>query len=525
VQNGNLEAVAKPLSLNCHIGALAVRAANAYLGPMPGATILLHTSELLTLIFALALAVTFECANGFHDTANAVATVIYTRSLPPWLAVIWSGTWNFIGVLVSTGAVAFGIIGLLPADLVTNVGSAISISMIFSLLLSALLWNVGTWYFGIPVSSTHSMVGAIMGVGLMNSLINTGSFMGGVNWKQAENVGMALLLSPLVGGIGAALLFLLLKLLVRKPELYQPAEPGKTPPWWIRGILCLTCTGVSFAHGNNDGQKGLGLIMLILAGIIPGFYAVNPGLNSMSPLAAGSQSAAAIIQSYAGNVTVEDGAATKTLEDFLKTDGVFSNKVFPALACKNQDISNTLAQHQTLSELNEDERIALRAEMFLTSQTIAKLDTMKKFSTDQDATMMKYKSALDKAIKFIPFWVKMMVAFALGVGTMIGWKRVVVTIGEKIGKAHLTYAQGASAEMVAMITIGLASKYGLPVSTTHVLSSGVAGTMAANNSGLQRATLRNIVLAWVLTLPACIFLGAMFFAAALLLVFHIFHLH
>ena len=492
---------------------------------MFGAIITVHAGEFAMLMLALALAVGFECANGFHDTANAVATVIYTRSLPPVVAVIWSGIWNFIGVLVSTGAVAFGIIALLPVDLVTNVGSPIGFSMIFALLISALLWNVGTWYFGIPVSSTHSMVGAIMGVGMMNSLINTGNVMGGVNWKQAENVGMALVLSPLIGGVCAALLFLLLKLFVRKPELYRPAEEGKTPPWWIRGLLCLTCTGVSYAHGNNDGQKGLGLIMLILAGIIPGFYAVNPQINSTSQLAIASQNAAAIIQQHTGGITVDDTNATQTLISFLKTDGVYSNKVFPAVAVKNQEISTILTQHKALSELTEDERISLRAEIFLTSSTIAKLDTMKKFSAAEDATMTKYKSELDKAIRFIPFWVKMMVALALGVGTMVGWKRVVVTIGEKIGKAHLTYAQGASAEMVAMITIGLASKYGLPVSTTHVLSSGVAGTMAANNSGLQRATLRNIVLAWVLTLPACIFLGAMFFAAALLLVFRVFHLH
>jgi PiT family inorganic phosphate transporter len=513
------------LSPNCHTVAFAVRQATAYPAPMFGTVITLHTPDMILLAFALLLAVGFECANGFHDTANAVATVIYTRSLPPWLAVIWSGLWNFTGVLVSTGAVAFGIINLLPVELVTNVGSPIGFSMIFSLLLSALLWNVGTWYFGIPVSSTHSMVGAIMGVGIMNSLMNTGSIAGGVNWKQAENVGMALMLSPLIGGICAAVLFLLLKLLVRKPELYRPAEAGKTPPWWIRGILCLTCTGVSYAHGNNDGQKGLGLIMLILAGIIPGIYAVNPQLNSTSQLAVESQNAAAIIQQHTGGITVDDTNATLMLDSFLKTDGKFSDKVFPALACKNQEISNILTQHKSLAELDESQRVDLRGEIFLTSGAIAKLDSMKKIPAGEDGVMTRYKTELDKAIKFIPFWVKMLVALALGLGTMIGWKRVVVTIGEKIGKAHLTYAQGASAEMVAMITIGLASKYGLPVSTTHVLSSGIAGTMAANNSGLQRATLRNIVLAWVLTLPACIFLGAMFFAAALLLVFRVFHLH
>ncbi|HSY42986.1 MAG TPA: inorganic phosphate transporter [Candidatus Acidoferrum sp.] len=493
---------------------------------MDPAGVTLHAGELVLLIPALILALGFECANGFHDTANAVATVIYTRSLPPWLAVIWSGLCNFVGVLLSSGTVAFAVINLLPVDLVTNVGSPIGFSMIFALLLSALLWNVGTWYLGIPVSSTHSMIGAILGVGLMNSLLSTHSLAAGANWTVVKNVIMALLFSPAVGMIGAAVLFLLLKALVRQPELYRPVEQ-KPPPWWIRGILCLTCTGVSYAHGSNDGQKGLGLFMLILASIIPGVYAVNPAVEagSTAQLSLASQKVAAIIQPHIGNVTVEAQAVTETLISFLKTDGVFSNKIFPALAQENQEISDTLAQHKSLAELTEDERIALRREIYLTSGTIAKLDAMKKFSADEDQTLLKYKAALDKTIKFIPVWVKVVVAFALGLGTMVGWKRVVVTIGEKIGKAHLTYAQGASAEMIAMLTIGLATKYGLPVSTTHVLSSGIAGTMAANRSGLQKATLRNIILAWVLTLPACIFLGAMIFAAALQLLFHVFHVH
>ncbi len=486
----------------------------------------MHAAELLPLILALSMALGFECVNGFHDTANAVATVIYTRSLPPWLAVIWSGICNFLGVLLSTGAVAFAIINLLPVELVTDVDSPLGFSMIFSLLLSALFWNVGTWYRGIPVSSTHSMIGAIMGVGLMNSVLHTGSIMGGVNWKQAENIGLSLLISPLIGFIGTALLFLLLKALVRRPDLYKSVE-FNPPPWWIRGILCLTCTGVSYAHGSNDGQKGLGLMMLILAGIIPGIYAVNPAIaaGSDAQFGAACQRAAAIIQQYAGNVTVDTDTATDTLEAFLKTDGIFTDKVFPALTEKNQEIGNTLAQHKSLAELTERERVDLRAEIYLTSGAIAKLSAMKKFTADQDAVMTKYKATLDKTIKFIPFWVKLVVALALGLGTMIGWKRVVVTIGEKIGKAHLTYGQGACAETIAMLTVGLASRYGLPVSTTHVLSSGIAGSMAANRSGLQQATLRNIVLAWVLTLPACIFLGAMFFAAAFMLVFHVFHVH
>ena len=496
---------------------------------MEGTVIQLHCGECCALILALALALGFECVNGFHDTANAVATVIYTNSLPPWLAVIWSGICNFVGVLTSAGAVAFAIINLLPVQMVTDVGSPIGFSMIFSFLLSAVLWNLGTWYRGLPVSSTHSLIGAILGVGMMNAWLNTGSIAGGINWKQAENVGLSLLLSPVIGFVVAGLLLLLLKLLVRQPKLYQAPVPGQPPPWGIRGILWLTCTGVSYAHGSNDGQKGLGLIMLVLAGIIPGFYAVNPRLpdSDFAQLAVMSQNVTPLILSQAGAVLPYPNpkAATDTLRDYLQTYGVFSDKVFPALAQKNQEISATLTQHKSVNDLTENDRIALRAQIFLVSGTIAKLNTAGKIPTGQSAMLMKYKSALDHVIKFIPIWVKVAVALALGLGTMIGWRRIVKTIGEKIGKAHLTYAQGASAEMVAMLTVGLASRFGLPVSTTHVLSSGVAGTMAANRSGLQAPTLRNIVLAWVLTLPACIFLGAMFFAAALMLVFRVLHLH
>src|SRR5580693_1133278 len=299
---------------------------------MEPSAVTLHAGELVTLIPALILALGFECVNGFHDTANAVATVIYTRSLPPWLAVIWSGLCNFIGVLASSGTVAFAILNLLPVELVTNVGTPIGFSMIFALLLSALIWNVGTWYRGIPVSSTHSMIGAILGVGLMNSFLTTGSLMGGANWKIALNVGMALLFSPVVGMLGAGLLFLLLKALVRQPDLYRPVE-HKPPPWWIRSILCITCTGVSYAHGSNDGQKGLGLFMLILAAIIPGVYAVNPAVagGSTAQLSIASQKVAAIIQPHTGGVTVEAQAVTDTLMNFLKADGIFSNKTFPAL--------------------------------------------------------------------------------------------------------------------------------------------------------------------------------------------------
>ncbi len=258
----------------------------------------LSAVQLLFLFLALAMALAFEFVNGFHDTANAVATVIYTHSLPPKVAVVWSGLCNFAGVLTSTGAVAFGVIALLPTDLVMNVGSAAGFAMVFSLLISAIIWNLGTWYLGLPASSSHSLIGSIMGVGLMNSILTSGGFVAGINWTQVEKVGLSLLISPLVGFICTALLFLVIKALIRKPELYQAPEPKKAPPVWIRGLLCLTCTGVSFAHGSNDGQKGMGLLMLILVGIVPGVYALNlsTGADSIQQIVAMSQSANAIFE-------------------------------------------------------------------------------------------------------------------------------------------------------------------------------------------------------------------------------------
>lgn len=318
------------------------------------------------------------------------------------------------------------------------------------------------------------------------------------------------------------MLFLLVKTLVHKPELYSEPAPGKPPPIWIRAVLCLTCTGVSFAHGSNDGQKGMGLLMLILVGIVPGIYALDLSMqpDSIQQLTALSQSATAVIKKHAGDLPAEREAA-RTLRDYLKSDRAISSNVFAALAEENQEITATLAAHRSLVELPVKERNALRTDIYLTSDAIGKMDKTKTLSGVENGTLMNYKTALDKTTMFIPLWVKFAVALALGFGTMIGWKRIVVTVGEKIGKSHLIYAQGASAELVAMATIGLADRYGLPVSTTHVLSSGVAGAMAANQSGLQKATLRNLLLAWVLTLPVCIFLGAMFFAAILLLATHV----
>ncbi len=464
---------------------------------------------------ALPIALGFEFVNGFHDTANAVATVIYTHSLEPNIAVVWSGLFNFLGVLTSCGAVAFGIISLLPVELILQVGSEAGFAMVFALLIAAIIWNLGTWWFGIPNSSSHALIGSIIGVGLMNQLMATaGSGTSGVDWQQAVGVGKSLLFSPLVGFVLAAGLLLLGKALIRIPALYKAPEGSQPPPWWIRGLLILTCTGVSFAHGSNDGQKGMGLIMLILIGTVPTTYALNRAMpaGAMGDFSNSSAAAAKIVEAKAAGYNVLGNprpAVTLYVAQHKISEGTY-----PSLAALITDIDRQVAKYGTFDKVPQDQIGNTRNDMYLTSEALRLLakDKENELSAEEAATLNTYKKSLDNSTKFIPGWVKVAVAIALGLGTMVGWKRIVITVGEKIGKEHLTYGQGASAELVAMVTIGAADMYGLPVSTTHVLSSGVAGTMAANGSGLQASTIRSLILAWVMTLPAAVVIsGSLYF--------------
>ncbi|MES2167226.1 MAG: inorganic phosphate transporter [Pseudomonadota bacterium] len=464
----------------------------------------------ILLFVALLIALGFEFVNGFHDTANAVATVIYTHSLPAEFAVMWSGFFNFLGVLLSSGAVAFGIVSLLPVELILQVGSSAGFAMVFALLIAAIVWNLGTWYFGLPASSSHTLIGSIIGVGIANAVMRGRDGTSGVDWTKATEIGYALLLSPLFGFCMAALLLLVLKFVVRNPALYAAPEGNKPPPLWIRGILIATCTGVSFAHGSNDGQKGMGLIMLILIGTVPTAYALNRALPESQVVKFQQTSAAAskvIAAKGAGHSIIGDPRPAVTQYVSLHK---INEGTYPSLAVLVKEVGDQVQKYSTLNKVPAEAVGNTRNDMYLTSEAIRFMmkDKENDLSKEEVATLNAYKGSLDSATKFIPTWVKIAVAIALGLGTMIGWKRIVITVGEKIGKTHLTYAQGASAELVAAGTIGAADIFGLPVSTTHVLSSGVAGTMAANGSGLQMATIRNLLMAWVLTLPAAICLSA-----------------
>lgn len=472
----------------------------------------LSASAFVALAAALAIGLGFEFVNGFHDTANAVATVIYTRSMPPTVAVIWSGIWNFLGVVFSAGLVAYSIIALLPVELILQVGTAAGYAMIFALLVSAIFWNVFTWYFGVPNSSSHCLIGSVLGVGLANQLMAPAGYAtSGVDWAQAEKVANSLFMSPLIGFTGAAILLLVLKFTARNPALYQAPESDAPPPWWIRATLVTTCTAVSFAHGGNDGQKGMGLIMLILIGAAPAAFALNRALPA-AEVAAIVSTLEETAAPYAGVDPAPDlAAARERLGAALREKDVSSAGARAAYAAVARDVAGRLSAAGSIAAIPAAETGAFRSDLYVIGEA-AKL-LAKDSSTDAGAA--EALSALTKetqnATRYIPGWVKVGVAFALGLGTMVGWRRIVITVGEKIGKSHMTYAQGAAAETVAASTILAAQQFGLPVSTTHVLNSAVAGTMAANGSGLQWKTIGTLATAWLFTLPIVIALSGVLY--------------
>ena len=442
----------------------------------------LPTMSALFFAVALIIAFGFEFINGFHDTANAVTTVIYTRTLKPTPAVLYSGFMNFLGVLLGGTTVAFSIVNLLPVDLLIQSNEQnirLGLVMVLSLLLAGVVWNLGTWYLGLPVSSSHTLIGSILGVGLANSFL-TG--VDGVNWSKAGEVGFGLLISPVIGFIAAALLLLVLKRTIKEPRLYIPPQGDDRPPRWVRGVLLATCGGVSFAHGSNDGQKGMGLILLVLIGFLSGHYALDI---------------------YDGKKI--EPARTAAQEAKTKLHG--AGMLTPQLAEDADEITKQLEGKGSFADLPSDDRKKLRERFFRLSQATKD----KAFRDDDSEQWTTTKESLTKPIEFVPLWVIIGVALALGVGTTIGYKRIVVTVAEKIGKTHLTYAQGAAAETVAAFTILAADMAHLPVSTTQVLSSGIAGTMAANKSGIQGGTCKKILLAWAFTLPGTILLSSMLY--------------
>jgi PiT family inorganic phosphate transporter len=468
----------------------------------------------LLLGLALLIALGFEFVNGFHDTANAVATVIYTHSLEPNVAVVWSGICNLAGVLASSGTVAFAVITLLPVELIIQVSSGAGFAMVFALLIAAILWNLGTWWLGLPASSSHTMVGSIIGVGLANQFLNVHTGTSGLDWQQAIKVLKALLISPVVGFGLAAAIILLSKWMIRYPSLYEAPKDDQPPPWPIRALMVLTCTGVSFFHGSNDGQKGMGLIMLILIGTVPTAYALNHAVtaNDIQQFIAASEQTGHILDRHVDKTAILGPDAREEVTDYIRTKQLQPATIL-ALRELVEDLNHEVALYKVFKSVPAQDQTNVRNDMYVASEAIRLMQKSNNpaFTPQENAALTNYKNKVDKATKFIPDWVKVAVALALGLGTMVGWKRVVVTVGEKIGKEHLTYAQGATAGLVAMGTIFAADNFGLPVSTTHILSSGVAGTMVANGSGLHFSTVRNILAGWFFTLPAAALLSGLLY--------------
>ncbi|GBL53349.1 low-affinity inorganic phosphate transporter [Pseudomonas citronellolis] len=466
----------------------------------------------ISLVLALGFVLAFEFINGFHDTANAVATVIYTKAMSPYRAVILSGIFNFLGVLLGGVGVAYAIVHLLPVELLINVNSGHGLAMVFSLLAAAIAWNLGTWYFGIPASSSHTLIGSILGVGLANAVITGVPLADGVNWQKAIDIAMSLIFSPLAGFFVAALVLIGLKWMYplskmhKTPETRREVDEKKHPPFWNRLVLVLSAMTVSFVHGSNDGQKGIGLIMLVLIGIVPAKFVLD--LNSTTYQIERTRDAAIHLSQFYQR-------HTDVLGDMLALGKGADGEMPELYRCEPKQTESTLKGLlsdikgiSSYNELSADSRVQVRRYLLCLDDTAKKVGKLDSLPAREKADLEKLRKDLTSTTEYAPFWVIIAVALALGVGTMVGWKRVVLTVGEKIGKQGMTYAQGISAQLTATAAIGMANLYSLPVSTTHVLSSGVAGTMVANRSGLQGGTVRNILMAWILTLPTSMALAA-----------------
>ena len=454
------------------------------------------------LIFALIMVIAFETTNGFHDAANAVATVIYTKSLAPSQAVVLSGLLNFVGVMVGGIAVAYALVELLPAEVLSPPDGGPAVAMLVSLFSAALFWNIGTWWFGLPNSSSHCLIGSLIGVAVGNAFVRSRSVADGVHWGQLWKVLESLALSPLLGFVLAGALYYLCRKFLHDKHLYEPVK-DKPPIWWMRGILILTCSGVSFAHGTNDGQKSIGLIMLTIIGLFPATYALNPDAHmSVKDVAAIMREAEPLIREYGDDQKAAALGLAGDIEAQAAEGGSDLTAERPRLeAGPNQPHAST--------------RATLRDDVYQVISQLKHVEESSGIDKEQKKHAQELAKRLGKPVEYAPLWVRLLSAVCLSIGTMIGYKRIVTTLGERLGSVHLTPAQGASAELVSAALISMAGFTGLPVSTTHIVTSGIAGTMVTSGAGLQYKMISRIVIAWALTLPVTILIaGTLYYVLA-----------
>lgn len=453
------------------------------------------------LVVCLVMVLAFEASNGFHDSSNAVATVIYTHSLRPVQAVIWSSVMNLIGVLVGGISVAYALVEILPPDVLTPPDGSPAVPMLASIFASALFWNVLTWAFAIPNSSSHCIIGSLIGVAAADALIKSRTLAQGVDWRQISTVLKGLAFSPVLGFFIAGGLYFALRLIVRRGHLLEPPAQGQQPVWWLRGLLVLTCTSVSFSHGTNDGQKSIGLIMLTIIGLLPASYALNPdAAGQLAALSSYATQAEPLIAAYGDDVKAQGIAAAQAL---IGAQAQLERQV------------NELRTHQRVVEGERATRSQLRGYVYDVVSQMKYVSERKDVPAAQRQQASKLLKSMSTPVEYAPWWVRLLSAVCLGGGTMVGYRRVVRTLGERLGRQHMTPGQGASAELVGSALIGTAGFTGLPVSTTHIITSGIAGTMAASGQGVQSGMIIRIVMTWIVTLPVTMGLsGALFYLLA-----------
>jgi PiT family inorganic phosphate transporter len=446
------------------------------------------------LVVCLVMVLAFEATNGFHDSSNAVATVIYTQSLKPTHAVVWSGVMNFVGVMVGGISVAYALVEILPPDVLTPPDGAPAVPMLVSIFASALFWNVLTWAFGIPNSSSHCIIGALIGVAAADSVLKSRSLAEGVDWKQIVTVLEGLGISPILGFVLAGGLYGLLRLVVRKGHLFEAPKEGQPPVFWLRVLLVVTCTSVSFSHGTNDGQKSIGLIMLTIIGLLPATYALNPkAVDQLTQLSRLAAQAIPLIQKYGDDVKSQALRAAIELQ-----------RAQPELQKQASELQSRNGQ----PDGERATRSQLRGDIYDVVSQMKHVGEIKDASPSEKKLAADLLKQMSQPVEYAPLWVRMLSAVCLGIGTMIGYRRVVRTLGERLGKQHMTPGQGASAELVGSVLIGTAGFTGLPVSTTHIITSGIAGTMVAGGQGVQGGMLVRIALTWLVTLPVTMALSA-----------------